>query len=68
MENLNQNTQLREAVIETLVSHDLEELEATQGLDTFYLVNELNCEPTNEARSTIGLADSDLCDRYLPNR
>ncbi len=65
MENL--NTQLREAVIQTLVSHDLEELEATQGLDTFYLVNELKGERSYQERSTIELV-SELNNRYLLDR
>ncbi len=66
MENLN-NTQLREAVIQTLVSQDLEELEATQGLDTFYLVSEFKSEPPYEERSSVELV-SELNNRYLLNR
>ncbi|MDJ0747455.1 MAG: hypothetical protein QNJ32_29520 [Xenococcaceae cyanobacterium MO_167.B27] len=63
MEKLNQNTQLREAIIQTLVSQDLEELEATQGLDTFYLINELNSERPYQERSTVELV-SELNARY----
>ena len=62
MENLN-NTKLREAVIETLASQDVEELKATQGLDTFYLLSELKSERPYKKRSTAELV-SELNDRY----
>ena len=63
----NQTTQLRQAVIETLVSQDLEELKATQGLDTVCLLNDLNSEPPYEERSTAELV-SELNNRQLLDR